>query len=72
MGNQGLLKNLGSQEELQLLLDAGGIDTSQWGHNKTKTVDYLWREIVNGETQMQDPPLLRIVPGVVEIKATTC
>ena len=67
MNNKGLLQNLSHQEDLQALLDAGDIETSQWGHNKTKTVDDLWREIVEGETQMQDQPLLRIVPGVVEV-----
>ncbi len=64
---QGCVRHLRHQAELEAMLASGGVDTLQWGQHKAKTVAHLWREIVEGETHMQEHPLQRIVRGVVEV-----
>ncbi len=54
-----------SPDELARLLAADGIDTSQWGHENTKSVHDLWTEIAAGESRIRTPPLQRVVLGVV-------
>ncbi len=49
------------------LLRANGIDTSQWGAGRSKTVADLWAEIVAGETRLRTQPFRREVLGVVEV-----
>jgi ADP-ribose pyrophosphatase YjhB (NUDIX family) len=56
-----------SPKALQALLLSNGIDLSQWGQHDAKTVTDLWQELVVGEAYLQDPPLRRIVPGVVRL-----
>jgi hypothetical protein len=56
-----------SPKALQDLLIAHRIDVSQWGQTDAKTVINLWQELVAGEVYLQEPPLCRIVPGVVRL-----
>lgn len=58
---------LDSLEKLHALLEAGGIDTSQWGNGNTKSVGDLWAEIVAGESRIRTPPLQRVVLGAVNV-----
>ena len=56
-----------SPKELEALLLSQGIDLSQWGQHDAKTVTDLWQELVAEEAYLQEPPLHRIVPGVVRL-----
>lgn len=47
--------------ELKAWLDSKGIDTTYWGTGGAKSVENLWAEIVEGESQLQDEPPLRLV-----------
>jgi len=55
------MRNIKNINELTQLLSAKNIDTSKWGTGTTKTTNDLWNEIRNGESIIQDEPLLRIV-----------
>ena len=56
-----------SSKALQDLLISHGIDLSQWGRNDAKSVTDLWQEIMAEEAYLRDPPLRRIVPGVIRV-----
>jgi hypothetical protein len=58
---------LDSLEKLHALLEAGGVDTLQWGNGNAKSVGDLWAEIVAGESRIRTPPLQRVVLGVVNV-----
>lgn len=47
--------------QLKAWLDSKGIDISRWGVGGAKSVENLWAEIVEGETEIQDNPPLRLV-----------
>lgn len=47
--------------QLKSWLAAKGIDISHWGAGEAKTVENLWAEIVEGETEIQEDPPLRLV-----------
>ncbi len=59
--------SIGSPDELNALLVAGGVDTSLWGNGSVKSVDDLWTEIVAGESCIRTQPLLRVVLGAVNV-----
>jgi hypothetical protein len=50
-----------STADLKAWLDSKGIDTSCWGTGGAKSVENLWAEIIEGESQIQDEPPLRLV-----------
>jgi hypothetical protein len=56
-----------SPAALHALLRSHEIDLSQWGRNDAKTMTDLWQELVAEEAYLQEPPLRRIVPGVVRL-----
>lgn len=58
---------MGSTDELNALLVAGGIDTSEWGEGLTKSLNDLWAELMAGESRIRTPPLQRVVPGAVNV-----
>lgn len=43
---------LNDSESLRQLLEGHGFDTAQWGVGATKTVDALWTEVEEGETEI--------------------
>lgn len=47
--------------QLNEWLTSKGIDTTQWGQGDAKSVENLWAEIGQGESQLQDEPPLRVV-----------
>ncbi|MCL4299690.1 MAG: NUDIX domain-containing protein [Anaerolineae bacterium] len=47
--------------ELKTWLESKGIDTTRWGRDGAKTVENLWAELVEGESQLQDDPPQRQV-----------
>lgn len=53
-----LLKTI---HQLNEWLNSQDINTAAWGLGEAKTVENLWAEIVEGETQLQDNPPLRVV-----------
>jgi hypothetical protein len=56
-----------SANALHDLLIVHRVDVSQWGQNDAKTVIDLWQELVVGDVSLQEPPLCRIVLGVVRL-----
>ncbi|MBE7550911.1 MAG: NUDIX domain-containing protein [Anaerolineales bacterium] len=50
-----------STAELKTWLASKGIDTTRWGMDGAKTVENLWAELVEGESQLQDDPPQRQV-----------
>jgi ADP-ribose pyrophosphatase YjhB (NUDIX family) len=50
-----------STTELKSWLGSKGIDTTRWGVDGAKTVENLWTELVEGESQLQDDPPQRQV-----------
>ncbi len=48
-------------DQLKAWLASKGVDTSQWGVSGAKSVENLWAEIVEGETEIQDDPPMRLV-----------
>jgi hypothetical protein len=55
------MKQPTSTAQLKQILTAEGIDFSRWGQGKTKTLDNLWQEIVDGETILSENPLRRTI-----------
>ncbi len=47
--------------DLQSWLQDHGIDTTTWGKGNSKDVLALWRELVEGETKLEDTPPRRVV-----------
>ncbi|GIK42319.1 MAG: hypothetical protein BroJett011_61520 [Chloroflexota bacterium] len=47
--------------ELKTWLESKGIDTTRWGIDGAKTVENLWAELIEGESQLQDDPPQRQV-----------
>lgn len=58
------MENLTSTESLNVWLIEHGIDTSVWGVGVAKSVEDLWTEILQGESQLESAPLLRLVQVV--------
>ncbi len=48
-------------DQLNDWLTAKGIDTTCWGSGGAKSVENLWSELAEGESQLQDEPPLRLV-----------
>jgi hypothetical protein len=48
-------------DQLNDWLTAKGIDTTCWGSGGAKSVENLWCELAEGESQLQDEPPLRLV-----------
>ncbi len=67
MVNPSEFASIQSPEALETRLLASGVDTSQWGTDRTKSVGDLWAEIVAGESRIQMQPLQRVVLGVVNV-----
>lgn len=53
-----------SAGDLRRWLAAQGVDLAVWGQGDHKSVHHLWEEIVQGETQIQEEPPLRLVDVV--------
>lgn len=51
-------------EELRQWLQSREIDLSAWGRGEAKSVADLWREVVQGESELRDDPLQRRVDVV--------
>lgn len=47
--------------ELKSWLAFQGVDITRWGCGVAKSVENLWSEIVEGETELQEAPPLRLV-----------
>lgn len=53
-----------SAGDLRRWLAGQGVDLAAWGRGDHKSVDHLWEEIVQGETQIQEEPPMRLVDVV--------
>ena len=53
-----------SPAQLRHWLEARGIDLSSWGRGGHKRVEHLWREVMRGESVLQEAPPLRLVEVV--------
>jgi ADP-ribose pyrophosphatase YjhB (NUDIX family) len=62
----GMIMQLADRDQLMAALAEAGIDLRQWGVGAAKTADDLWRELCDGESELQGPPLVRVVRGVVQ------
>jgi 8-oxo-dGTP pyrophosphatase MutT (NUDIX family) len=60
------LKIFDTQAQLRIWLQQQNIDLTQWGHGPAKSLAYLWRELQNGDTLIQEQPPLRVV-NVVQV-----
>ena len=58
------MHNFETIDQLNQWLTSKGIDATQWGTGGAKSVENLWAEIVEGESQIQDEPPLRLVQMV--------
>ena len=54
-----LFRNI--EQSIELLI-SNKIDISSWGKCGAKTIQDLWAEINSGESQIQDNPVMRILP----------
>ncbi len=56
-----------SLDTLKDSLISGGIELSQWGAGRAKSVENLLDEIHAGETRLETDPLVRVLSGVVQV-----
>lgn len=54
-----------SLQELKDLLVSEDMDITCWGINSAKNIENLWDEILEGETVIQQSPLLRVISVVI-------
>lgn len=58
------VREFASAGDLRRWLAGQGVDLAIWGQGDHKSVDHLWEEITQGETQIQENPPLRLVDVV--------
>ncbi|MDX1664289.1 MAG: NUDIX domain-containing protein [Candidatus Promineifilaceae bacterium] len=57
-------RNFESPKHLRRWLEAQEIDLEVWGRGEHKRVEHLWREIMRGESVLEDAPPMRLVEVV--------